>query len=61
MSHCCPKDDKTVRFSMLLAESEHICERERRADIRIHNEKGLWTSSHNLVPEVINAPSGTQS
>lgn len=60
-SHCCPQDDKTVWFSVLLLEFQHISERERRADIGIHNKKGLWTSSHNLVPEVINAPSGAQS
>lgn len=46
---------------MVLLESEHICERECRADISIHNEKGLRTPSHNLVPEVINAPCGAQS
>lgn len=60
-SYCCPQDDKTVWFSVLLLEFEHISEREGRADIGIHNEKGLWTSSYNLVPEVINATSGAQS
>lgn len=59
-SHGCPKNDKTVGFSVFLLEAEHLFERKSWADISIQNEKSLRTAGDNLISEVIDAPSGAQ-
>lgn len=59
-SHCCPKNNKTVRFPVFLLEAEHLCERKSGADISIQNKEGLWTAGDNLISEVIDAPSSAQ-
>lgn len=59
-SHCCPKDNKAVLFSVFLLEAEHLCERESWADISIQNKESLWTAGDNLISEVIDAPPSAQ-
>lgn len=59
-SHRCPKNDKTVGFSVFLLEAEHLFERKSWADISIQNEESLRTAGDNLISEVIDAPSGAQ-
>lgn len=59
-SYCCPEDNKAVWFSVFLLEAEHLRQRELRADVSIQNKERLWTARHDLISEVIDAPSGAQ-
>ena len=52
-----PKLDQAHRLVFGRVELQHLLQRELSTDVAVHDDKGIWTPSSDLVTEVVEASS----
>ena len=52
-----PKLDQAHRLVFGRVELQHLLQRELSTDVAVHDDKGIWTPSSDLITEVVEASS----
>lgn len=58
--HLCSKDDKASLVNGLPLQPVHLHDRKVAAHVRVEHEECSRVPTHNLVPEVVDAPTSAQ-